>query len=140
MLKLAAAFLLLSTLTAVADPLPRDLAAAMQSYDEAQFRNDTATLANLVRDDFVLVNSNGSVENKRQYLADFHLPGFRLAPYVWHERVQKFWGDGAVIGGLIHLHWTQDGKSQLRSLRIVYVWMKRGGRWQAIYAQVTRAS
>lgn len=138
MLKLAVVFLLLSVLSAAADPLPRDLAAAMKNYDEAQFRNDTATLSGLVRDDFVLVNSNGSVENKPQFLADFHLPGFRIAPYVWREPVRKFWGDGAVVGGLIHLHWTQDGKRQTRWLRIAYAWMKRGGRWQATYAQVTR--
>lgn len=140
MLKLAAAFLLLSALPVAAGPLPRDLTAAVRSYDAAQSRNDTATLGKLVRDDFVLVNSNGTVENKPQFLADFHLPGFRIAPYVWREPVRKFWGDGAVVGGLIHLHWTQDGKSQMRTLRIAYVWMKRGGRWQAIYAQVTRVS
>jgi len=140
MLKLAATLLLLSTLPAMAAPLPPDLAAAVRNYDVAQFRNDTETLGGLVRDDFVLVNSNGSLENKQQFLADYHLPGFHIAPYVWREPVQKFWGDGAVVGGLIHLHWTQDGKPQTRSLRIAYVWTKRGGRWQAIYAQVTRAS
>ena len=48
------------------------------------------------------------------------------------------WGDAAVVGGLIHLRWTQDGKHQTRVVRVVYVWAKTDGQWRARYAQVTR--
>ena len=118
--------------------LPPDLAQAINDYDRAQVANDTATLERLVDDDYVLVNSDASVENKQQFLADFHLPGFKIDPYVLRERVQKVWPDGAVIGGLLHLSWTQDGKHQTRKLRVAYVWAKRDGRWLATYGQVTR--
>jgi ketosteroid isomerase-like protein len=120
-----------------ADLLP-DLAKAVHDYDQAQFGNDVATLDRLVADDFVLVNSNASVEDKTQFLADFNLPGFKIEPYVIEQPVHKVWRDGAVIGGLVHLRWTQDGKHQTRQLRVAYVWVKRDGRWLATYAQVTR--
>jgi hypothetical protein len=94
----------------------------------------------LVTDDYVLVNSNASVENKAQFLADFLLPGFRIEPYVVEEPIQKVWDGGAVLGGLVHLKWTQDGKHQTRTLRVSYVWAKRDGRWQVTYTQVTRVS
>ena len=138
-MKLAALLLALGTPSALAADLPPDLAKAVQDYDRAQFSNDVAVLDRLVDDDYVLVNSNASVEDKRQFLADFNLPGFKIEPYVIEQPVQKVWGDGAVIGGLVNLHWTQDGKHQTRRLRVAYVWAKRDGRWLATYAQVTHA-
>ncbi|HEY3811912.1 MAG TPA: nuclear transport factor 2 family protein [Caulobacteraceae bacterium] len=127
-----------ATSPAAADALPPDLSAAVAAYDRAQANNDTDTLSRLVSDDFILVNSNASVEDKAQFLADFHLPGFKIEPYRFEDPVAKAWGDGAVTGGLLHLSWTQDGKHQTRALRIAYVWQKRDGRWRATYAQVTR--
>jgi ketosteroid isomerase-like protein len=137
-MKLAAAILVLSAAPALAVELPPDLAKAVQDYDRAQVHNDTATLERLVADDYVLVNSNATVENKQQFLADFSLPGFKIDPYVVEQPVAKVWGNAAVTGGLVHLSWTQDGKHQTRLLRIAYVWEKRNGQWQATYAQVTR--
>lgn len=135
---LAALLLALGPSPALAAELPPDLAQAVAAYDRAQFDNDVATLARLVDDDYVLVNSNASVEDKRQFLADFHLPGFKIEPYTIEQPVRKVWGDGAVIGGLLHLGWTQDGRHQTRTLRVSYVWAKRDGRWRATYGQVTR--
>lgn len=118
--------------------LPVDLTKAIQDYQQAQVQNDVASLDHLVTDDFVLVNSDSSVQNKKSFLEDFNKPGFKLEPYVLQERVEKFWSDAAVVGGVMVLKWTQDGKQQSRRLRIVYVWMKKDGRWQTTYAQLTR--
>jgi len=137
-MKLAAAILVLSAVPALAVELPPDLAKAVQDYDRAQIHNDILTLERLVADDYVLVNSNATVENKQQFLADFSLPGFKIDPYVVEQPVEKVWDNAAVIGGLVHLSWTQDGRHQTRLLRVAYIWAKRDGRWQATYAQVTR--
>lgn len=139
MMKLSAVILALSTVyAAAAADLPPDLAKAVKDYDQGQTHNDIPALERLVTDDFVLVNSNATVENKQQFLADFNLPGFRIDPYVMEERVTKVWSNAAVIAGRVHLSWTQDGKHQTRLLRMVYVWAKRDGRWQVTFAQVTR--
>lgn len=130
--------LMMAAAPAVAGELPPDLARAVHDYDQAQFSNDVATLEGLVADDFVLVNSNASVENKAQFLADFNLPGFKIEPYVIEQPVHRIWRDGALIGGLVNLRWTQDGQKQTRQLRVAYVWVKRDGHWLATYAQVTR--
>jgi ketosteroid isomerase-like protein len=137
-MKLVAAGLLLCAAPALAAELPPDLARAVHDYDQAQFRNDIATLEHLVADDYLLVNSNATVENKQRFLADFNLPGFKIDPYVLEQPVTRVWGDGAIVGGIVHLGWTQDGKHQTRVLRVAYVWAKRGDRWEATYAQITR--
>jgi ketosteroid isomerase-like protein len=136
--KLLVLCLVLGAMPALAADLPPELVSAVHDYDQAQFANDVGTLDRLVADDFVLVNSNASVEGKTQFLADFNLPGFKIEPYVIEQPVHKVWRDGAVIGGLVNLRWTQDGKRQTRQLRVAYVWVKRDGRWFATYAQVTR--
>jgi len=138
MRKLVVAMIALSAAPALAAELPPDLVQAVKDYDQAQIHNDIPALEQLVADDYVLVNSNGSVENKQQFLADFRLPGFKIEPYVVEQRVDKAWGDAAVTGGLVRLRWTQDGKRHTRLLRLAYVWAKRDGHWRATYTQVTR--
>jgi ketosteroid isomerase-like protein len=124
--------------TVVLAEMPLDLTKTIQDYEQAQVRNDVVTLDRLVTDDFVLVNSDSTVQNKNEFLADFKRPGFKLEPYVLEQKVEKVWGDAAVVGGIMLLKWTQDGKNQSRKLRIAYVWAKKNGHWQATYAQLTR--
>lgn len=130
-------FLVFPTLVVAA---PTDLARTVENFDRAQVGNDTKALTNLVAADYLLVNSNGTVENKDEYLADFHLPGFKIDPYALEQRTEKMWTDAALISGLLHLGWTQDGKHQNRLLRISYIWARREGRWQLTYTQVTRVT
>ena len=129
---------LLGALPMIATALPPDLAKAAKDYDRANVASDIAALERLFADDYVLVNSDASVENKQQAIADFRMPGFRIDPYVVTQPVQYAWSDGAVIGGVVHMAWTQDGKHQQRWIRIAHVWARREHGWQMIYTQVTR--
>jgi ketosteroid isomerase-like protein len=137
-MKLAALIFVLSVLPAAADELPPDLAAALNSYDRAHYESDLPRLTSLVTDDYVLVNSDASVENKRQFLADFQLPGFKIDPYVREQSMNKVWKCGAVTAATVHLSWTQDGTKHTRVLRYADVWIKHNGRWQVAFTQVTR--
>ncbi len=137
-MRLAGAILVILGLPMFAGTLPPDLAKALNEFDQATIESDIPTLARLVADDYVLVNSDATVENKQQYLADFRLPGFKIDPYVMEQRVERVWDNTAVIGGLVHLNWTQDGKHQARLLRFVHVWAKSDNHWRATYTQVTR--
>lgn len=138
MVRNAAAILVLSVVPALGADVPPDLAQAVKEYDQAQIRNDVSVLERLFADDYVLVNSDATVEDKRQSLADFKVPGFKIDPYVVEQPIQTVWGDAAVLGGVVRLSWTQDGKHQTRLIRLAHVWAKRNGRWQMTYTQVTR--
>lgn len=118
-------------------PAP-DLARAWRDYDQATMRSDVAALAALVTDDYMLVNSDTSVQDKSSYLADFRVPGFRIDPYVIEQPFQRIIGDAALTGGLFQLGWTQDGRRQSRRLRVVHVWTRQAGRWRIAYTQLTR--
>jgi ketosteroid isomerase-like protein len=118
--------------------LPADLVRAVAAYDRATTNNDTGALADLMTEDYLLVNSDSSLENKAQYLADFHLPGFRIEPYVMKEPLARIDGDTALTGGLLPLTWTQDGARHHRLLRIAHLWIRSGNRWRVAYTQLTR--
>jgi ketosteroid isomerase-like protein len=127
-----------TTIVAAADPWPTDLAKAIEAYDRATVGNDTATLATVVADDYVLVNSDSTLQNKQSYLEDFTVPGFKLDPYELQQQVHKVWGDVALLAGVVRLSWTLNGEHHARLLRIAHVWTKRDGHWRIAYTQLTR--
>lgn len=118
--------------------LPHDLAAALDDYNRATMHNDVAMLSTLVTDDYVLVNSDSSVQDKASYLADFRVPGFRIDPYEIEQPVYRVTGDAALTAWVMRLGWTQDGKHQSRKLRIAHFWTRRAGQWRIEYTQLTR--
>jgi ketosteroid isomerase-like protein len=126
-----------TTVVAAAD-WPTDLAQAIENYDRATVSNDVAALANLVADDYVLVNSDSSLQDKQSYLEDFKVPGFKLDPYELQQQVHKVWGDAALLTGVVRLSWTLKGEHHERLLRIAHVWTRHDGRWRIAYTQLTR--
>jgi ketosteroid isomerase-like protein len=115
-----------------------DLDAAVRAYDLATVHNDVAALAELVCDDYVLVNSDSTLQDKSSYLEDFKVPGFKLDPYVLERPIRRVWGDTALVAGLVRLSWTLKGEHPARRLRIAHVWTKTEGRWRLAYTQLTR--
>jgi ketosteroid isomerase-like protein len=115
-----------------------DLDDAVRAYDKATVHNDVATLAQLVSDDYVLVNSDSSLQDKQSYLEDFEVPGFKLDPYVLEKPVRRTWGTTALVAGVVQLSWTLKGEHHARLLRIAHVWTKLEGRWRLAYTQLTR--
>lgn len=136
--KVVFAVLAAAPIATLAAGLPADLAKAAKEYDRATVHGDVRSLARLFADDYMLVNSDASVEDKAHAIADFLLPGFRIDPYVMERPTETAWNDGAVISGVVNLSWTQDGKHHARRLRIAHVWARRDGQWQMTYTQVTR--
>lgn len=118
--------------------LPPDLAEAMRAYDRATYDNDIETYRELVAEDYMLVNSDSSLENKEQSVVPFTQPGFRIYPHVNEEPLRIVWDGGAVLGGRLRLSWTQDGMHHTRVVRTAHVWARRDGRWRLTYTQVTR--
>ena len=133
------AFALWPTGMAMAKPLPADLARAIDDYNRATVANDVTALSSLMTDDYVLVNSDGSVQDKQSYLADFLVHGFRIEPYAMEQPISRVHGPTALSSWAMRLDWTQDGARQSRKLRIVHWWIRQRGHWKIEYTQLTRA-
>ncbi len=120
--------------------LPTDLAAAAAAFDHAQIAGDRAELDRLVADDYVLIGSDGALQNKAQFIADFTSPNFRIEPFNVEEPIARFMGESAVLAGRVLLHGTSSGNAFTLNLRFSDVWVKRGGAWQVLFAQTTRVA
>lgn len=141
---LIAAPVVAAALTAMTWPstyagLPPDLARAAKAYDLAQVNCDRAELERLLADDFVLMSSDGTVQDKAAFIADSTAPGLTVEPFVIVEPVARVWSDGAVLGGWAELKGALNGKPFAAPLRFSDVWAKRDGRWQVVLAHATRA-
>ena len=95
-------------------------------------------LAGLVTDDYLLVNSDASVQDKASDLADFAVPGFKIEPFEIEHPFSRVRANTALTGGTFHLHWTHEGRRQSRRLRAAHRWMRPHGRWRITYTQLTR--
>jgi ketosteroid isomerase-like protein len=137
-----AAAALLSPGAQGADPdtsIPKDLAARVHAYDQAQVKGDKAALEDLLADDYVLVNSRGQRETKAELVHDYTKPGFKLEPFVVEDPVELVWNDGAVMGGVARIKGVDDGQAYDVRLRFSDIWAKRGGKWRVIYTHASRA-
>ena len=144
---IAMAPMLAASIASATEPAPTgtfellpDLAKAIKEYEQATFCNDIVVLGNLVDENYLLVNSDSTLQDKQSYLADFTVAGFRLDPYVMEELVLRIWGNTALTAGRLQLAWTQDGKRRKRIVRIVHVWAKDNGHWRLTYTQLTRVT
>ena len=125
-------------LAAAAGAIPPDLAAMVAKYDRATVAKDVPALSGIVTDDYFLVNSDGSTQDKASYLADFRIPDFTIEPYQMREPMMRRVGDGALTGGAMRLSWTLHGQHQTRDLRVVHFWVRQGRQWRLSYSQLTR--
>jgi ketosteroid isomerase-like protein len=134
---LAAAAVTSATPRAVLVQLPADLAQAVRDFDDAQIGGDGPALNRLLADDFVLVNSRAELEDKRQMVADYTAPGFRLARYTVERPIVRQWRDGMVISGEVTLQGRSEGKPFKGRIRFTDVWRHKSGKWQVAFTAVT---
>jgi ketosteroid isomerase-like protein len=116
------------------------LDAAAHAYETAQIAGDAAALARLVADDYVLVGSDGAVQNKAELIAFWTAPGFDPEPVAVQDPVERKWRNGAALGGLVTLRGKDQGAAFSVRIRYIDVWEFRDGRWQVVYGQTTRAA
>ena len=140
---LALAVLCLSTAAMAAEPqdygkMPADLAPRAEAFDAAQINGDGKALADLLADDYMLVNSSARIENKAQFIADYTDPNFKLLPFTIGDQVVRAWDKGAVLGGRVLMRFTDHGKPGQAELHFADVWAKRDGKWRVIFTEVTR--
>lgn len=118
--------------------VPPALATAAHEYEEAQIAGDGETLSRLIADDYVLIGSDGTPQNKTELIAFWTADGFDPSPVTVTEPIEHVWTDGAALGGTVILSWMQNGQPVSVTLRYIDVWALRDGQWRVVYGQSTR--
>ena len=102
---------------------------------EAAARGDLAMMERVLADDFVGIEANGQQLTRAQVLDRFHLPDYEVQT-LRHEdiRVHVF-GDCAVATATTVLEARYKGQEIRGRFPYTRVWLKRAGKWQAVFTQ-----
>ncbi len=107
-----------------------------QEYVDAFMNADVEWYQKHLADDFVVIESDGSVFNKTQFLSNT-AKGPDVADYTLQDVIVRIYGNVALVQatGL----WTgKDGSKGMS--RYIDVYVKAGGEWKTVSAQITRTS
>jgi ketosteroid isomerase-like protein len=119
----------------------RAVTKAEQEWFAIQQANDWAKLSKLISDDFVIVDSDGSLGNRESMLAGYKEEAPRVLSLKMQVLVAHAVAPNAVVAsGLddISLRASGGGTTH-RYERFIDTWILRDGRWQCVAEQITLA-
>jgi ketosteroid isomerase-like protein len=108
------------------------LIALENAWNQAQIHRDGKALADLVTDDFIFTDWDGSVMNKSKYIADAQDTSVQTT-LVANDKVEVFFYPGvAVVAGAYHAKGTNRGKPFDHYGRFTDTWILSKGNWKCV--------
>lgn len=112
-----------------------------QLWNQAYKSGDTKALDSILDEGIVLVNDDGSVQTKAEFLADMRTTAARSTPQqqqVSPESLQvHVFGPVAIATGVMRVKGTEAGKSYSRRERFVDTWLSKNGNWVCVGTDAT---
>ncbi len=112
-----------------------------QEWFAIQQANDWAKLSKLISDDFVIVDSDGSLGNKQSIVAGYKEEAPRVVSLKMQVLVAHAVAANTVIATGLDDIATKSGSGDTvhRYERFIDTWILRDGRWQCVAEQITLA-
>jgi len=108
------------------------LIALENAWNQAQLHHDSKALNTLVSDSFVYTDTDGTVMNKSEFLADIKDPSYK-ATLIANENEKVYpYKDAAVVVGKYHSKGTYRGKAFEHFGRFTDTWINQSGTWQCV--------
>ena len=115
------------------------LRAVADRFDHAQLSQDRAALERLIANDLVLIGSDGTRQNKRQFIDGFVAPGLHFEMVTPTDRYFIPLGpDAGIAGGEALLRGTSNGTPFTSRIRFSDTFRHIGGEWLAVHVEATR--
>jgi hypothetical protein len=108
------------------------LVALENAWNLAQVHQDAKALEGLVGDKFIYTDTDGSIMDKRQFLADIKETDYH-ASLVVNDNVKVYlYPNAAVVAGRYHTKGTYKGKRYEHWGRFTDTWIFDHGLWQCV--------
>jgi ketosteroid isomerase-like protein len=121
-----------------ASPTPEDSVRALESARaQALLRADTTALSRLVADEFIEISRIGQLRTKADNIRDIASGELKLASVKYDSLRVRIYGDVAVLTGIADNTGAFRGFPFSGKIRYTRVFVRRGGRWQAVAMQQT---
>ena len=106
-------------------------------WNQAYKSGDAKALDAILDDSIVLINDDGSIQTKKEFLATVKATNAQeqqVAPEALKVHVH---GDVAVATGVMRVKGSEGGKSYVRPERFVDTWLHKNGIWVCIATNAT---
>ena len=119
-------------------PQVDDVISAVKGYEAAIISEDTTSLKKIWADDYTFINPQGGIVTKEQRLDNLRSGATSIVEGVnQREIVVHVYGDMAVVTQLFTLRGTFSGVVTDQEVRGSFTWIKRAGRWQLVFNEIT---
>jgi len=108
------------------------------AWDKAIVAKDRAAVAGNMGADFRIIDGQGNVENKQQFVDGILDPKLTIDPYTVEEFDIRLYGDVALLSGRTRMTGEHDGKPFVSNYRYIDIYVKRDGQWRIVSVQITR--
>ena len=113
------------------------IAAVGKRWDLAGQKRDTAALKEILADDFLSIESDGSTRNKTQFIESVTRSNLTYQPGVAESQEIRVYGTTGVYTGRIQINATLDGKKVTNTVRVLAVYVLNDGQWQVTAVSAT---
>jgi ketosteroid isomerase-like protein len=119
-------------------PQQQDVIDALKAYETAIVASDTVALKRIWSEDYTFINPQGGLVTRAERLANLASGATNVVEGVnQREIVVRVYGDNAVVTQLFTLRGLFSGVVTDREVRGSFTWIKRAGRWQLVFNEIT---
>jgi len=113
------------------------LLALESAWNHAEQSKDAAALGQLVADTFVYVDYDGTLMNKKEYLASTANHDVQQEQINNEGMTVHIYGNAAVVNGIYRDKGLEKGKAFSRHGRFTDTWIREKDTWQCVASQST---
>jgi ketosteroid isomerase-like protein len=111
------------------------IVALEKAWNQAYKLRDTKAIGAILDDGVVIIDDDGSLQSKAEFLAEVSAAKSSDEQQVSPESLTvHMMGDVGIATGTFHTKETQEGKSHSKRERFVDTWVKKGENWVCVSA------
>jgi ketosteroid isomerase-like protein len=120
------------------DAAARDQVMALEkAWNQAYKAGDTKALSSILDNSLVLVEDDGSLKTKSEFLASVKSASGNQEQVAPESLSVRVFGNTAIAIGVIEVKETKGGKSVSHRERFIDTWINKGGNWICIATNAT---
>ena len=120
------------------DAAARDQVLALEkAWNQAYKAGDTKALASILDNSLILVEDDGSLKTKAQFLESVKLSNGNQEQVAPESLTVRVFGKTAIAIGVIAVKATKGGKSVVHRERFIDTWINKNGSWVCIATDAT---
>jgi ketosteroid isomerase-like protein len=108
-----------------------------KAWNQAYKAGDTKALDGILDDQIVLINDDGSVQSKAEFLKTVKKSDSQEQQVAPESMSVHVFGNAAIATGVFRAKGVEAGKPYVRRERFVDTWVYKGGRWVCVATNAT---